>query len=57
METPAENSPVRAAAAVLGAVCVLGVFHALYYLFVQDDAYIFFRYAEHWAAGFGPLSR
>ncbi len=55
METPAENSPVRAAAAALGAVCVLGVFHALYYLFVQDDAYIFFRYAEHWAAGFGPV--
>ena len=45
----------RTAWAVLVVVCAAFVTHALYYLFVQDDAYIFFRYSENWINGWGPV--
>lgn len=45
----------RAAWALLVLVCTAFVAHALYYLFVQDDAYIFFRYSENWINGWGPV--
>ncbi len=45
----------RAAWALLVLVCAAFVAHALYYLFVQDDAYIFFRYSENWINGWGPV--
>lgn len=45
----------RAAWAALVLVCAAFVGHGLFYLFVQDDAYIFFRYSENWINGWGPV--
>ena len=45
----------RTAWAALVLVCAAFVVHALFYLFVQDDAYIFFRYSENWTNGWGPV--
>lgn len=45
----------RAAYAALVLVCTAFIGHGLFYLFVQDDAYIFFRYSENWINGFGPV--
>ncbi len=45
----------RAAWAALVLVCTAFVAHGLFYLFVQDDAYIFFRYSENWINGWGPV--
>ena len=45
----------RTAWVALVLVCVAFVAHALFYLFVQDDAYIFFRYSENWTNGWGPV--
>lgn len=38
-----------------GAVVVGFLAHALHYAFIQDDAYIFLRYARHVALGLGPV--
>ncbi len=51
--TPA--GPRRTAWAALVLVCAAFVAHGLFYLFVQDDAYIFFRYSENWTNGWGPV--
>ncbi|MEN8164572.1 MAG: hypothetical protein ABFS37_10620 [Acidobacteriota bacterium] len=45
----------RAAWAALVLVCAAFVGHGLFHLFVQDDAYIFFRYSENWINGWGPV--
>ncbi len=45
----------RAAWAALVLVCAAFVAHGLFHLFVQDDAYIFFRYSENWINGWGPV--
>jgi hypothetical protein len=51
----ASNSPRTATAAALAALLALYAAHALYYWTLTDDAYIYFRYAENWASGFGPV--
>ncbi len=53
--TEVTQPPNRAAWVALVLVCTAFVAHALYYLFVQDDAYIFFRYSENWINGWGPV--
>lgn len=56
MTLPANSAGTRRTAwAALVLVCAAFVAHALFYLFVQDDAYIFFRYSENWINGWGPV--
>jgi arabinofuranosyltransferase len=41
---------------LLSGLAILGyAVHTRLYAFLQDDAFIFFRYAEHLAAGLGPV--
>lgn len=42
-------------AAALALVCSLSWLHQAYYDFENDDAYISYRYARHWAEGLGPV--
>ncbi len=56
MTPPATSARSRRTAwAALVLVCAAFVAHGLFYLFVQDDAYIFFRYSENWTNGWGPV--
>ncbi|MCB1153972.1 hypothetical protein KDL45_10010 [bacterium] len=38
-----------------GLVLALYVMHVAKYMFLCDDAFIYFRYADNWAAGLGPV--
>lgn len=56
MEPGSPSPPSRALIAGLLALIGIGfISHSLVYRFTQDDAYIFFRYAEHWIQGHGPV--
>jgi len=50
-----EKTDKRQTACIMAIVALVYLFHVLAHAFLTDDAHIYFRYADNWAAGLGPV--